>query len=170
MISCERTYSHNTYKLASYPLSLFDKIGMRKTAKSSLYPSVNTIEIKKEFIDTHCFLFHRSIWPKNCYLWIHMSGVCVICWKTLFSETENSQTRIWENRCLNWCLIFKKPETHRQSMMKIRCFKRGGNTTIKSSVLTSKLLLWVLWKVARWWKKTWDDPCIFFNTHSYGRI
>ncbi|KAJ8887394.1 hypothetical protein PR048_013609 [Dryococelus australis] len=52
------------YKLAPFPLSMFDEAGMQKTKKSALYDIFETTAYCCYIIDCG-FLLHRCVWQKN---------------------------------------------------------------------------------------------------------
>ena len=59
------------FELAPYPLSLFDDVGMRKTAKASLYPLFQSIDIVFDKNNAHYIvdggmLLYRVKWPSGC--------------------------------------------------------------------------------------------------------
>lgn len=59
------------FELAPYPLSLFDEVGMRKTAKASLYPLFHSIDISldknnSQYIIDGGMLLYRVKWPSSC--------------------------------------------------------------------------------------------------------
>ncbi|GBM51750.1 hypothetical protein AVEN_175316-1 [Araneus ventricosus] len=88
------------YELTHYPLSLFNKCGMRKSSKSIFYDLFTRITDKinfqcADYVVDGVFLLHRVIW-KNGENFSALLGIYVACMKKYYNQGATSTTVVFD--------------------------------------------------------------------------